>query len=60
MLSGPANAFQYLQRSYGKSVFLFIINNHNHNPKNQLYSKYSLLNQREVVYPTISFNDIDI
>lgn len=60
ILSGPSNAFQYLQRSYGKSVFLFIINNHNHHPKNQLYSKYSLLTQREVVYPTITFNNISI
>lgn len=57
ILSGPAKAFQYLQRAYGKSVFLFIINSHNHHPKNKLYFKYSLLTKRKVVFPTIQFNN---
>lgn len=50
-LPGPKNAKQYLKRSYGNSVFYFIKNTHNH--KNKYFFKFSILNKREVVYPTI-------
>lgn len=55
LLPGANNAYNYLKRSFGLTVFLFIINNHNHNPNSKFknYNKISLLNERLVSYPTI-------
>lgn len=54
-LIGPNNSTNYLARSYGRSCFYFIINNHNHHPDNKKYVKFSPLIKREVVYPSITF-----
>ncbi len=51
-LTGPANAKKYLSRAYGTSCFYVISSTNNHHPNNIKYNKFSLLLNREVVYPS--------